>query len=214
MNQDIIKAYLWRDIIRLGFSPQDDKNKQTWVYLYNRSLKNFWELNEFHGIPSNVNRKFSCTINCQPSLDITFEYIIEESNKFTVRIMSTSFNLMWTHHYDNSFFTLPQNDLLIQANKRKEAIKHFSLPALQSVIESIMIHPTPHQHIESPLDNHNIRIGGGIINPYLYLFHLRFQFCPDQVKRTAELSRLISLFEHAILTDELITANDLMSVPA
>jgi hypothetical protein len=213
MNQEIINAYLWQNIIRLGFSPQDDKTKNTWLYLYNRSLKSFWELDDYPENPSKARSKLYCTINCQTSLDITFEYTIEELNKFTVRIMSPIDNLMWIHDYDNSFFTFPQNELLNFTNKNKKAIKLISRPALQSVIESLMTHPTPHQHIESPIDNHNIRIGGGIINPYLYLFHLRFQFCPDQSRQEMELSRLITLFEKAIYENTVIPPSELMKLP-
>ena len=57
-------------------------------------------------------------------------------------------------------------------------------------------------------------MGGGITNPFLYLFHLRIQLCPISDRRKAEKARLIDLFEVAIKNNAIVTAFDLMKVPS
>ena len=116
-------------------------------------------------------------------------------------------------YFPNQFF-LNNYILPNSATKtRKIAINSMDYGDIGAVVDSLIIHPTPHQHLESPLDNHDIRIGGGLINPFLYLFHLRVQLCPDKDMRTAERKRLISLFDVAIRKNSAIKPNDLMQIP-
>ena len=52
---------------------------------------------------------------------------------------------------------------------------------------------------EAGLELHEIRIGGGIENPDVFLFHIRYQFCLVHTDvRQDERLRLIDLFENAI----------------
>jgi hypothetical protein len=82
------------------------------------------------------------------------------------------------------------------------------------VIDGLILHPCAHQHIAHPVDNHEIRFGGGITNPYLYLFHLRYQLCPLEDRRNRERVRLTDLFFNAINENRLaISANELMTIP-
>lgn len=74
----------------------------------------------------------------------------------------------------------------------------------------MIFHGRAHQHIKSPFPENKIRIGGGIDNPYLYLFHLRYQLCPDKKRRDEEKERLIPLFESAVRYDKLLPANALL----
>ena len=58
--------------------------------------------------------------------------------------------------------------------------------------------------------NHDIRIGGGITNPFLYLFHLRIQLCPIPDTRSKERQRLFDLFENAIKKNTNLQIAELM----
>lgn len=222
MNPDIIRAFIWQDIIRLGFSPTGDNNKSNWLQQYNKSLRFFWETDVYPAPPKKTNAGYSSTIDCMASIDIAFEYMINATNKFTVSIMNPLNNLLWTHDYDVAYYSFPQDGRIplchkqndrIQEVKRVDAINECNRTHFAEVIQSLLTHPTPHQHISSPINRHLIRIGGGIINPFLYLFNLRFQFCPDMTRQTNELNRLVELFEFAIRDNKLISANDLMKVP-
>ena len=37
MDKKIIQAYLWQEIIRMGFSPSSDKDKKSWLRQYGKS---------------------------------------------------------------------------------------------------------------------------------------------------------------------------------
>jgi len=62
------------------------------------------------------------------------------------------------------------------------------------------------------LSSHEVRIGGGIENPYVFLFHLRCQFClvSNHVRQT-ERQRLIDLFKRSIRDNQNVSAKDLFN---
>jgi len=217
MNDSIIDAYLWEDIIRLGFSPSGDKNIKSWLYQYGKNLKSFWEIENYPASPQTHKNEFASTIDSSSHLEFSFQYSINTINKFGISLLySPPVNekeLMWVHDMDGQYISFPNQMLLTNHNQRSLAVSLITDHHLGRVIDSLIIHPTPHQHIESPIDNHGIRIGGGILNPFLYLFHLRVQLCPDQPRRDAERIRLIDLFKEAVKNNQPIPINCLMKVP-
>lgn len=217
MDRNIIRAYLWQDIIRLGFSPSGTKKQKRWLLRYGQSLRKFWEVEIYPDNPSQAGKYISATIDSSRAVGLTYEYAIENAEKFTVRMMyappAENRELMWMHDMDGKFFSFPAQRLLNDLKKRKLAVEAMDENDLEAVIDSLIIHPTPHQHIESPLDNHDIRVGGGLENLFLYLFHLRVQLCPDRDRRAAERYRLISLFASAIRGNAVIATSELMKVP-
>jgi len=217
MDNKFICAYLWQDIIRLGFSPASTKEKKNWLLQYGRSLKQFWEVEAYPEAPKSSKGILSSTINSPDHLGLCFEYAIQSNDKFTVTLMYSppvkDKELMWCHDMDGQYFYFPNQLFLTDHNKRSFAIKQMSDIDIGKVVDSLLIHPTPHQHIESPVDDHNIRIGGGLLNPFLYLFHLRVQLCPIQVRRNAERERLVYLFKDAIQNNNPVNINELMEIP-
>jgi len=214
MPRSIIQAYLYQDIIRLGFSPSSSKERKSWLRQYGQSLKAFWEINDYPPAPSERNGAISSTINASESINAEYEYNIEKIEKFTVRLIhSPNVQIMWVHDMDGVYFTFPCQTFLTEHNQRNPEITQMTDDDIGRVIDSLFVHPAPHQHIESPIDNHEIRIGGGIINPFQYLFHLRIQLCPIADRRESERNRLIELFGHAIRNNQPVTANELMKVP-
>lgn len=63
MDKDIIRAYLWQEIIRLAFSPSSTKEQKTWLALYAKSLKNFWEVGTYPGNPREYKGRLSIMID-------------------------------------------------------------------------------------------------------------------------------------------------------
>jgi len=218
MDKDVVRAYLWQDIIRLGFSPSGSKDQKSWLHQYGQSLKAFWKVKGYPKAPSQKNNCISATIDSSISISMTYEYSINHNQKFSVRLMHTppekNKGLMWLHDMDGEYFTFP-NQCFLNYHKgwRRTAVINMDTEDIEAVIDSLIMHPTPHQHIESPLENHDIRIGGALLNPYLYLFHLRVQLCPLKETRITEKERLISLFESAIQQDTVIAPNELMKIP-
>lgn len=218
MNKDIIRAYLWQDIIRLGFSPAGTKDQKSWLHQYGQSLRAFWEIMEYPIAPSQKKKGISATINSSIYIGMTYEYCIEDDQKFVVSLMHAPFEgsrgLMWKHDMDGKYFSFPNQQLLNdRKGERNIAAREMQTQDIKDVIDTLIMHPTPHQHIESPLEDNNIRIGGALMNPYLYLFHLRVQFCPDNRRREAERERLVSLFDTAIKANSKIAPNELMKIP-
>lgn len=211
MDKDIIQAYLWQDVIRLGFSPSGNKNKKKWVRMYVRSLKDFWEIDNYPPNPQS-NGAITGELTCALSLEILLSYSISTTDitKFAVTFspFSNRNNKLWVHDVDGSYFMFPKQSLLSKYNKGKAAIKKITFTHIEKVLDGLIFHPTAHQHIKT--DSHSIRIGGGIHNPFLYLFHLRYQLCPDKTRRDKEKERLINLFESAVKNNTPVTANKLL----
>jgi hypothetical protein len=81
---------------------------------------------------------------------------------------------------------------------------------VQNVLDAMIFHPRNHTHLKDcgliasllggqALDVQEIRVGGGIENAFVFLFHLRYQFClVSEETRTRERKRLTDLFTSAI----------------
>lgn len=211
MDKNIIQAYLWRNIIRLGFSPTGDKDRQSWLYMYGKSLKDFWEVDEYQPNPQ-IRCNGAITAELTSKIDILIGYSITDISNFTVRFLyrPNTRELMWTHDVDSKYFSFPEQAFLTNHNNRNRAIANMTSEHIEGVIDALLLHPKAHQHIESPINNHKIRIGGGILNPFVFLFHLRYQLCPDKIKRDKEKERLINLFESVVKSNTPVTANKLL----
>jgi len=205
MDRDIIRAFLWQEVTFLGFRPSGDKGRKKWLREYNRSLLDFWELGDYPDTPRVDGGALTGEIDAGFNLNLFFDYSVYEPEKFAVRFLRASnraSEFMWTHEVDGNYFDFPSRSVLNRLDERrkrnsalrKEAEKH----DVAAVIDGLLCHPRTHQHIEYPITPHKIRIGGGIGNAFLFLFHLRYQLCLIKEKRLAERGRLIELFWDAI----------------
>ncbi|MDA3898736.1 MAG: hypothetical protein PF482_21560 [Desulfobacteraceae bacterium] len=212
MDNDIIQAYLWQGVIKLAFSPSGDKDIKSWIHQYGCSLPGFWEIAEYPKT-SEINGQFQINVNFH-QINISFDCSITNIDKFTVSLshIANTTGLMWTHDVDFQYFAFPSQSLLNKLNKGKQATKKISTQHIERVLDGLIFHPRSHQHIEYPINNHEIRIGGGIDNPFLYLFHLRYQLCPIPEKRSEEKNRLNELFTNAIENRSAITPDQLLKV--
>lgn len=195
------------EVLRLGFTNCDKK----WLIIYQRSLPEIWECEAT--ILVNMQAKSVYTTGL--GLEYTFQS--EPNLKFSVEFKQSTEkeDIIWQHHYvPEEFFFKPY--ICDEWKKKLPAlISKVDEKVLRSVIRSLITHPNPHQHIVFPIDNHEIRIGGGIGNMYLFLFHLRVQFCPSEKKKNEEEDRLVELFSKYIKKrdKQTIPANILMSGP-
>jgi hypothetical protein len=214
MDRDIIRAYLWRDAIRLGFCPLGSKDRKRWLLQYRNSLGKFWEIGEhpFKQPFIDGQVKISCKQFC-----IDFDMYITGIGNYEVHFLYCPANkqneLMWIHGVDSHYFSFPEQSFLTKHNRRKDAIRRMDEYDMVAVIDGLVCHPHTHQHIEAPIDQHEIRIGGGINNAFLFLFHLRYQLCPIEKKRESERLRLINLFRVSIEGNKRIQPNLLMAQP-
>ncbi|WP_300667585.1 hypothetical protein [Desulfoluna sp.] len=230
MDEKIIRAYLWQDILRLAFSPSKTSDQKTWLLLYGRSLKDFWGVESYPSLPGRKGKgPLSGEVDSCADFGVTFEYDITTDQKY-----GTTWNHyppsqekqpMWVHDVDGKYFTIPVQELLTAHGSRNDAARKMKSEDVSFVVESMIFHPMSHQHIDSKIimdddtdemkkKKHTIRIGGGILNPFHYLFHLRVQLCLDQRIKNLEKARLKDLFTTAIKTNSPISANDLMRVPS
>jgi hypothetical protein len=214
IDKKIIRAYLWQEVIRLGFCPSGEKEQKKWLHQYLKSLKDFFELNSSPAPPkSNHKIEFSYSI----SIGLDIKGSITKRDKFMIAFFylpsSDKGELMWDHDVDGTYFTFPVQEFLTRHNQRNPALREFSDEDIKVVLDGLIFHPAAHQHIKSPIDKHEIRIGGGIGNAFLFLFHLRYQFCPFDDKRKAERKRLVELFKNAVRENSQLAASELMAQP-
>lgn len=214
----LLYAYLANEVMIKGFCPPGLMEQKSWLLQFNRSLRDFWEAGDCYPAPKvGEGNRLCATIDIATALDLSFEYCIDTVSKFVVSFMYAppvnSKELMWTHDVDGTFYKFPEQDFLTLHNQRNLYLRRATLVDVEAVVDGLLLHPSSHQHIESPIDEHEIRIGGGISNPFQYLFHLRYQLCPMVLKKVAERRRLIDLFFNAITTGSSITKADLMAQP-
>ncbi len=207
MDKDIIRTFIWNEINRLAFKP-NVSNYKKWINSYLRSLPLFWGSTYQPEGPSIIGESivgkfenngvdFACKFTLQHDHSLCLDFTHADS-----RILS--------HHSDCSGpYLIPkyhQSDI-----SRNVIISHSSEDDYNKVIESLLMHPRDHTHIEFPKIGHKIRLSGSVFNFYSYLFHLRIQLCPDKDKRKAEKDRLKELFKNAVENEHLITSDALFA---
>jgi len=194
MYKEIQLAYLWKRIILLAFSPSGDKDIFDWITCYAKSIVKFWEVS---GFPKQD--KFKLFVY-NSNIPISYDFSFEDLKKFIVNFYyphSGNKDFIWLHEVDKTYF-VPEQFILSYDNHMNKNLRTIKEEELKIVLEGLLFHPAVHQHIEEPLTQHQIRIGGGIHNPFQFLFHLRFQLCLIDEKRENEKKRLNKLFLSAI----------------
>ena len=197
INKKIIRAYLWQDVIRLGFRPTGEKEQKKWLLQYLKSLNDFLGLESYPNPPGRKKDSIETNFSFTLPINLDIQCSVTQTDKFEIKFLylPQEHNLehLWVHEVDGTYFTFPVQEFLTHHNQRKPVLREFSNGDIKVVLDGLIFHPAAHQHIESPIDKHEIRIGGGIGNAFLFLFHLRYQFCPIKDKRKAEEKRLVGL---------------------
>ena len=217
MNRNKRRAIVWDTIERLAFRPD---SPTSWLGVYATTLHRLWPVGRFWGC-----------FGLNDIIDIPFlmlkcDYQIDSVAKYSVSLIqdSPTARCHWQNQIDPDFIS---KGSLYSANGRYPRDQRAQLQGdIEAVLDGMIFHPRCHTHLEElgtrhvrldqekgGLESHEIRIGGGIENPYVFLFHLRYQFClVHKDVRQTERRRLIDLFEKSIMEREQnVTARDLFN---
>ena len=216
MNDNKRRAIVWDTIERLAFRPNPPAS---WLGVYAKTLHRFWG-EETIWDRFGLDDEFIVTF-----LNLKCKHIIESESKYKISFVHNSSDcLHWQTHVDPGFHSKAslQTSFDDYPSQQMDNKLHHDVKA---VLNGMLFHPRCHAHLEDlgvrnvqldqdsgGLSSHEVRIGGGIENPYVFLFHLRYQFClvSDQVRQTERL-RLIGLFENAIRNNLTVNARDLFN---
>ncbi|MBI9084159.1 MAG: hypothetical protein JEZ11_11220 [Desulfobacterales bacterium] len=203
MNDNGRRAIVWDIIERIAFRPDSPAR---WLGVYAKTLHMLWPEGGFWG-------RFGLNDNIEiPFLMLRCDYQIESVAKYSVSLLqdSPAVRCHWQNHIDPEFLS---KGALHSANARYPHDQRAQLQGdIEAVLDGMIFHPRCHTHLEDlgisnvqldqekgGLKSHEVRIGGGIENPYVFLFHLRYQFCLVHTNvRRDERQRLIDLFESSI----------------
>ncbi len=210
------RAIVWDTIERLAFRPNPPAS---WLGIYAKTLRRLWG-EEAIWNRLGLDHEFIVTF-----LNLKCSYFIESESKYNISFAHDSSDcLYWRNHVDPEF--LSKASLHNTVGKYPSQQMNELRRDVESVLNGMLFHPRCHTHLEDlgikhvQLDQekgglklHEVRIGGGIENPYVFLFHLRYQFCLVHTDaRRDERLYLVDLFENAIRNkDSTVTARDLFS---
>jgi len=202
MNPEARQSIVWATIERTAFRPNP---YDRWIALYEKTLHELWELE-----PGDVQIRRNSGFDSF-SLSISFDYVFESVEKYSASIRSPADLLrpIWIIHVDPAYVS---KSALHTANGQypQQARARYLHSDVGTVLDGMLFHPRNHAHIEevgvtvqlngpTALNAHEIRMGGGIENFYIFLFHLRYQFCVvSDDTRAQERNRLVELFTSAI----------------
>jgi hypothetical protein len=200
MNERQRRAITWDTIERIAFHPQDQTR---WLHIFRISLGRFWRAQDADVV-------FSANGFEAGFLNMACEYYVHARDQYSACIINAASDRQrsWSLHVDPAYCS---NASLVGVQKdypTQEKAKHLRAD-VTAVLDGMLFHPRAHCHGEEiemnltlaaeALSVHEVRIGGGIENAFVFLTHLRFQFClvSPQV-RDEERTRLIDLFTAAI----------------
>lgn len=206
---------MWDTIERSAFRPNKPGR---WLGVYAKTLNKLWDIE-----PTWV--RFARNDNFYiPFMNLKCSYFIEHVGKYSVSLAgnSSTNHLCWQSHIDPEF--LSKASLHTSTDRYPGEQMSELRNDVAAVLDGMFFHPRCHVHPEDLgvqhvqldpdrgcLSSHEVRIGGGIENPYVFLFHLRYQFCllPDPI-RNGEQNRLIELFKNTVCSrDHTISPSEL-----
>ena len=214
MTENERRAIVWDTIERIAFRPPSPKK---WLGVYAKTLHRLWGMEPMWG-------RFACNDQFDvPFLMLNCNYSIESVAKYSVSLLqdSSTVRCFWQNHIDPQY--LSKGSLYSAVGRYPQQQKAQLRSDIEAVFNGMIFHPRCHTHLEDlgihhvqldrgkgGLSSREVRIGGGIENPYIFLFHLRYQFClvSSQV-RQSERQRLIDLFERLIRNNQNVNARDL-----
>jgi hypothetical protein len=197
------RSIVWAMIERMAFQPHP---AETWLAVFERRIHQLWELQ-----PGDVTTERNTSFEV-PFLGIICLYCVERFDTYTssIRLTGTRSSLLLTLHDDPTYASKAAFHNEIRNYERQDCARHLQADVAH-VLDGMIFHPRIHSHIEeygltpnAPrpeplLGLHEIRIGGGIENAFVFMFHLCYQFCLlSEQTRSSERARLVNLFTTAI----------------
>jgi len=202
MNDNKRRAIVWDTIERLAFRPNPPAR---WLGVYAKTLHRFWG-------EQPVQDRFALADNfIVTCLNLKCCFLIESESKYNISFVQGSSDcLNWQFHVDPGFLSKASLQTSV-ANYPSQQMGELRRD-VEAVLNGMLFHPRCHAHLEDlggwhvqldqnsgGLSSHEVRIGGGIENSYVFLFHLRYQFCLVHTNaRRDERLRLVDLFENVI----------------
>ncbi len=197
------QAIVWDAIEHLAFRPTT-ADRKGWLWCYLRSLAKLW------GVEETSVEACQITEFTFKDLNIRCTYGIEDIDHYGVTIQNIeNVTSSWKLHVDRNYCS---RSSFYQPGERyptQDMTAHLE-HEVKTVLDGMICHPRNHAHgdqlgIVSPLgdpielSSKEIRLGGGIENGFVFLTHLRYQFCLlSNDARQKERTRLTSLFARAI----------------
>lgn len=201
MPDRIIYIYIWKTIERIAFSPKSEKDIKAWFKQYQKFVLQLWQRSpEFH--KSNI-YTFEISDKTKILFRVPFD-LPKFSIDFTLNETQQSF------HYDNQYISELDLEQIFHYGLDKAFLKRLKANEInrneiEIVLNSMIVHPANHVHFEQV--SHNARIGFSTKNPFLFLYHLAFQFCDiendfrnSELKQN-EFNRLVEIIERNIKAD-------------
>ncbi|MBW2737426.1 MAG: hypothetical protein JRE64_00975 [Deltaproteobacteria bacterium] len=215
MKKNERRAIVWDTIAHTAFRPV---SPEKWLGVYAKTLHTLWGIEPMWarlGIDDHFDIHF---------LLLKCNYLIESATKYSVSLTQNSptVHCYWQNHIDSEYLS---KGALYSASGQYPSQQRAQLQRdIEAVLNGMIFHPRCHTHLEDlgrqvqldqdrgGLSSHEVRIGGGIENPYVFLFHLRYQFClvSNKVRQT-ERQRLVDLFESSIRNNQNVNAKDLFN---
>lgn len=205
MNETERRGILWCVIERLAFRPSAS-DRDGWLWIYIRTLPKFWGLGETD-IQLRRNTGFDADF-----IQVSCDYTVDAHDKYSVTIANTASppSTCWHLHVDPTYCSKAALCDSTGSYPRQDIAPHLERD-LESVLEGMLFHPRNHAHGSDigivanligsgthSLETSEIRLGGGIENAYVFLMHMRYQFCIFSEKaRRDERTRLTRLFSTA-----------------
>jgi len=194
------RAIVWDTIERIAFQPKDPSG---WLKKFGVSLDRFWQTQ--NGDVQITENGFDAWF-----LNVACEYEVEARDKYSVSIINAKSDrkLSWSLHVDSSYCS-KSSLVVVPGVYPTPHVANDLRGDVTAVLDGMLFHPCNHCHGEdmeltmnlasTSLSSHEVRVGGGIENAFVFLTHLRFQFCLlNEELRNTEKTRLIELFTKAI----------------
>jgi hypothetical protein len=197
-------ATVWHTIERLAFKPAP-ADRDRWLWVYVRTLHKLWGL-QASDIPTRRNTGFDATF-----LSLACDYTVDAPDKYSVNLVNaaTDAHACWCLHVDPEYCSIAALCACTETYHRGDIDRHLA-GDVERVLDGMLFHTRNHAHgndlglasalaAAGGLPADEVRLCGGIGNAYVFLTHLRYQFCLiSGSARQAERSRLIDLFTTAI----------------
>ncbi|MGO8678813.1 MAG: hypothetical protein ACLQVX_23460 [Limisphaerales bacterium] len=179
---------------------------EPWLALFNRTIHKLWQLQP-GDVPAERGMSFEV-----PFLSIVCAYHVERPDGYNSSLRSTGrrSGLLFTLHHDPAYASKAALHNEIRVYEPQNYARYLQ-DDVARVLDGMVFHPRTHTHVEEHglilnaatpqtlLALHEIRIGSGLENAFIFLFHLRYQFClVSEEARGSERTRLVNLFTTAI----------------
>jgi hypothetical protein len=197
-------SIVWHTIERLAFSPAP-ADRGRWLTVYERTLPKLWG-RQVPDVPIRQHSGFDADF-----LNVACNYTIEAPDRYSITIVNAATlpPACWHLHVDPIYCSKGAFCDTTGHYPRQDENRHLARD-VERVLDGMIFHPRNHAHgdavgivsqlgADPALPAAKIRLGGGVENGYVFLTHLRYQFCLlSEDARQADRTRLIRLFTEAI----------------